>query len=461
MPEKSEAEQYIPDVLIVGAGLGGLMLGAVLEKANISYHIFERAAEVRSLGSAIAISGNILPVFEQLGIYDELKNESLRHYEMDFYDTNIKHLGIISAKGHKKACGYDYLILARPRLYALLRRQVPDHKITMSKKVLRTKEHNGKVTVVCSDNTEYQCRIIVGADGAYSAVRQNMYNQLEKEGLLPACDMDGFSIGHITMVGIATPPNPEKYPELSEDRVHFRVMIGDGDESTVAVTAPDNQICWSLKRQLPALLAKEQQFRNSEWGPESIDAMLKDFENFPCAFGGTMKDLFDATPKNLISKVFLEEKVFQTWHHGRSVLLGDACHKMLPGAGQGAVMAMKDAIVLANCLYNMKDKSNRSVKAALDDYYSQRYQEAEIQLKNSASMSLVMYGQKWIQRFLRHLMLNYMPHWMLQRKFDNDLAYRPQINWLPLIENHGSGKVLPQVGREEATVQKGHVAYAI
>ncbi|KAF9079842.1 hypothetical protein BGX27_005901, partial [Mortierella sp. AM989] len=169
MQEQPEAEQYIPDVLIIGAGLGGLMLGAVLEKADISYHIFERAAEVRPLGSAIAISGNILPVFEQLGIYDEMKNESIRHDEMDYYDANIKHLGAISAKGHKKACGYGYLIFARPKLYALLRRQVPDHKITMSKKVLRTKEHNDKVTVVCSDNTEYECRILVGADGAYSA----------------------------------------------------------------------------------------------------------------------------------------------------------------------------------------------------------------------------------------------------------------------------------------------------
>ncbi|KAF9992063.1 hypothetical protein BGZ80_008736, partial [Entomortierella chlamydospora] len=75
---------------------------------------------------------------------------------------------------------------------------------------------------------------------------------------------------------------------------------------------------------------------------------MKEYENFPCPYGGTMKDLFDTTPKHLISKIFLEEKVFQTWYHGRSVLIGDACHKLLPGGGEGAVMAMKDAVVLAN-----------------------------------------------------------------------------------------------------------------
>ena len=39
-----------PTVLIVGAGLGGLMLGALLEKSNVPYIIFERAAMVKPLG---------------------------------------------------------------------------------------------------------------------------------------------------------------------------------------------------------------------------------------------------------------------------------------------------------------------------------------------------------------------------------------------------------------------------
>jgi len=40
-----------PTVLIVGAGLRGLFLGALLEKANIPYTIFERAAVVKPLGT--------------------------------------------------------------------------------------------------------------------------------------------------------------------------------------------------------------------------------------------------------------------------------------------------------------------------------------------------------------------------------------------------------------------------
>lgn len=37
----------------------------------------------------------------------------------------------------------------------------------------------------------------------------------------------------------------------------------------------------------------------------------------------TIGDLIDVTPKEQINKVRLEEKIFETWHHGRIVLIGD------------------------------------------------------------------------------------------------------------------------------------------
>ncbi|KAF9198873.1 hypothetical protein BGZ49_000188 [Haplosporangium sp. Z 27] len=440
-------------VLIIGAGLGGLMLGAILETAKINYHILERAAEVKPLGSAIALTGNVLPIFEQLGIFEDLKKVALPHIEMDFYDLKRKKTGNIHLKAHKKVCGYDFYVLSRSKLYDLIRGQVPKHRISMGKKVLNTKEENDKVTVFCSDDTTYECRIIVGADGAYSTVRQSMYQQLEEDRKLPLSDKDGFSIGYVNLVGVARPSNPEKYPELSDDeRAHFRLLIGNKSDSSCTVTVPDNQICWGIQIQLPSSKSQEQHFKNSEWGPESADAMMKEYEDFPSPIGGTMKDMFDATPKDLISKVFLEEKIFQTWHHGRSVLIGDACHKLLPGGGQGAVMAMKDAVVLANCIFNMKDNSSKSVKSAFESYYRQRFPEADIQFKNSALMSKIMSGQKWFERVLRYLMTNYMPYRLLDGKHENEMAFRPQINWLPLAESTGIGKVLPQVGREEAAL---------
>src|SRR5712691_1772133 len=53
------------------------------------------------------------------------------------------------------------------------------------------------------------------------------------------------------------------------------------------------------------------------------------------------------------------------WHKGRVVLIGDAAHAVGPHAGQGASMAIEDALVLAGCF-----EAEQSYEAAF-----QRYEE--------------------------------------------------------------------------------------
>ncbi|KAF9994634.1 hypothetical protein BGZ80_007759, partial [Entomortierella chlamydospora] len=62
-----------PKVLIVGAGLGGLTLAILLEKASIDYEIYERSTTISSQGSAISLSVNVLPLMEQLGLLGDLE----------------------------------------------------------------------------------------------------------------------------------------------------------------------------------------------------------------------------------------------------------------------------------------------------------------------------------------------------------------------------------------------------
>jgi hypothetical protein len=67
---------------------------------------------------------------------------------------------------------------------------------------------------------------------------------------------------------------------------------------------------------------------DQEWGPEAAEAMCNEVRHFPVMSGNesspwSVGDLIDHTPKDLISKVKLEEIVFQTWFGGRTVLMGD------------------------------------------------------------------------------------------------------------------------------------------
>lgn len=76
---------------------------------------------------------------------------------------------------------------------------------------------------------------------------------------------------------------------------------------------------------------------DASWDASPAQTMCDETRNFqiPIDIDGrkmTMGDLYDLTPKEFISKVGLEEKVFETWHHGRTVLLGDgmeACARVV------------------------------------------------------------------------------------------------------------------------------------
>ncbi|KAF9899615.1 hypothetical protein BX616_002930, partial [Lobosporangium transversale] len=106
-----------------------------------------------------------------------------------------------------------------------------------------------------------------------------------------------------------------------------------------------------------------------------------------------MGEIFDATPPERISKVFLEEKLFKTWYYGRTVLIGDACHKMLPAAGVGAVNAMQDVVVLANCLYSMNSSTQEDITALFQEYYKQRFHRAANEIERSKAMAKMIAGQ--------------------------------------------------------------------
>lgn len=82
-----------------------------------------------------------------------------------------------------------------------------------------------------------------------------------------------------------------------------------------------------LIKHLNSASTKEEEYDNSEWGPEAAMAMCKEVAGLAAPVGNgkimTLGDLIEQTPKDLISKVVLEEKVFETWYSGRTVLLGD------------------------------------------------------------------------------------------------------------------------------------------
>lgn len=93
---------------------------------------------------------------------------------------------------------------------------------------------------------------------------------------------------------------------------------------------PGNRLSWAVIQNVQKADARTgDSFKFSEWTPEATMEMANFVRHQPSPFnGGTLGDIIDKTPKDLISKIMLEEKFFETWHDGRVVLLGDGKVKL-------------------------------------------------------------------------------------------------------------------------------------
>ncbi|KAF9921713.1 hypothetical protein FBU30_008218 [Linnemannia zychae] len=436
--------QGVPHVLISGGGLGGLMLALLLEKADISYLVLERAKEVKPLGAVMALSAGVLGIFEQLQLLDGLKGVSKPINEFKFFSNELKSIGHLKGKDEKEETGYERMVFARPELYDLLLAKIPAEKIHLSKKVVAMIQDEDAVAVRCQDKSIYVADLLVGADGAYSGVRQSLYTRLEREKLLPDCDKRSLNKGYFCLVGTTGRLDPVEFPQLRETYSDASLMIADDSpHSWSTFSVPGDRVCWNLVTQLTAKESEEEQFRCSEWGPEANEGMINNVAHFKTPYG-TMGDLIRATPKDSISRVFLEDMLYQTWHYKRTVLIGDACHKLLPSTGQGCVNAIQDSVILANCLYDMKSTSLEDIMITLDDYREQRFDHVKTQYEASQWNAKVIFGHTFLERILRHGTLNILPKSVHRNISNKDAKYRPQVTFLPRVPDRGSLTAFPQ-----------------
>ncbi|KAF9326378.1 hypothetical protein BG006_010186 [Podila minutissima] len=327
----------LPSVLIAGAGLGGLLLAILLENAKVPYRVLERASSVKPIGAALSLNANVLSVMEQIGIYDDLMKVALPCLVNSLYNEDLEKIADIDQRDLKGLLGYHYTVFPRPALYALMLAQIPQEKILFNKKVVSMDQTNDSVTVQCTDGTTYSSDILVGADGAYSGVRQSLYEQLSKQNQLPASDAEQMCYNYMTMVGTTDPLDPAVFPKLGGESTTFSFMLGTNSPySWSTLTMQGNKACWSVKRQMDSRAADNEKYRNAEWGPEANQELIDEAR---------------------------------------------------------AVNAMQDAVILANCIYDMTSTDQEAITETFKDFREQRYKHVKFQFERSKINGKLIYGQ--------------------------------------------------------------------
>ncbi|KAF9333637.1 hypothetical protein BGZ91_011178, partial [Linnemannia elongata] len=310
----------------------------------------------------------------------------------------------------------------------LLLKQIPSNKIHFGKRILTVTEDkdDDKVHIQAADGTTYQGDILVGADGAYSAVRQRLYERLKAKSALPKADQEELPFSCTCLVGQTEPLDVEQFPELKDPLAPYWVSLGE-----------------------------DKPYTNSEWGPFAAQSMCDETRDFPIPIGTdkkTLGDLYDRTPKDLISKVMLEEKIFMTWFSGRTVLLGDACHKLHPAGGQGAMTAMHDAMALANLIYALPSNSNKDIHQLFTDYQAERLPFVTEAFNSSRALAKGL--EKGLGGMIALWISRFIPQWLWKIFWTKVAKVRPQIGFLPQIPLKGT--VVPIVTK---STEKARAVY--
>ena len=339
------------DVVIVGAGGGGAVLGLALAQKGIETLVLEQAP-----GLPTGLRGEILQpngqqILDRLGVLQKLPPEGVRPVQFfHFYRA-----------GGDRLCTIDYEMLPPPYNRAVVTLpNVAHHAIldafeerapgrlwyaTRFKGVLR---EGGRVMGVIAARGRQEVRItsrlVVGADGAMSKVREALaipaHLHLYKEGYLISLlenpddeDEARYFVGRRTILGT--------FP-AAKGRLYLFYMI------------PSNTM---PQIQAAGLEAIRDRWRAIDPGLAKVVANLVDWKQTAYMPTGRVR----AT----------------TWVADGAVLIGDAAHAMNPHASQGRMQAMMDAMALSDLIPGLLEQGDMSA-AKLRAYERQRRPQVDM-----------------------------------------------------------------------------------
>lgn len=326
-------------VLIVGGGIGGMALAAALERLGIEFILFERAQRLSEVGSGLGLLPGAVQALRELGVDDSLFAGA----------APFRRFRIASARGRDfvevdfsrifESAGHEGFVMRRASVHEALAARVDPRFVRLGADVTGIEDVAGRVRLELRERGErVSGSLVVGADGLNSAVREH-------------CLADGRPryAGETIFRGIAE--HALERPELS------RELFGRGRRAAYYELEP-GRVYWWATAPLPEGTVVPLGSRRAY--------LAKAFAGW--AFG--IPELHRATPEEMIlQNDIYDRRPARRWHRGRVVLLGDAAHPTTPNLGQGACMAIEDAIVLARCLARAEGLEDafhtyRSVRAA-------------------------------------------------------------------------------------------------
>jgi salicylate hydroxylase len=316
----------ISRISIVGGGIGGLSAALALQRFGYRVSVFEQARELREIGAGVTITPNAMHALNFLGVGERVAKEAgpaeaflIRHFQTgEVLKTRAR-------TDYVKRFGATYHQVHRADLHATLADAVLqndsncvflDHRFEF---LTQDSEH---VVATFTNGKTIATDVLIGCDGAASKVRASVFGdevvnytgQMAFRALLPMANV---------------PPGITKIP--------FGMFVGT------------NRLLLHYPLRHRTIMnvigiAREPSWQEEGW---TIPATIEEFASLYGDFHADVLELIGTiSPGTLFKWGLRDREPLQQYTRGRVTMLGDAAHPMTPFLGQGACIAIEDAMII-------------------------------------------------------------------------------------------------------------------
>lgn len=338
-------------VVIAGGGIGGLAAALACARQRVPVQLLERATQLSEVGAGIQLGPNVTRILQAWGLGAALAQVAAFPKQLQARDAQTGQvLGTLRLGERVQALyGAPYATIHRADLQGLLHRAAQSAGVDMrlGQTVQGWQGSEAALQVNTVQGLSLQASALIGADGVWSAVRQQLLG-----------DAPARFTGHLAYRALVAQADWPAH--LRSDQVtvwmgprlhvvHYPVRSGQWLNLVAIVhgVKPDQAQDWDQAGHTQALM-------------QAMGAVGRDLhERLASVPAWRQWALHDRSPVSGSNDMA----------QGRVALLGDAAHPMRPYLAQGAGMAIEDAQALAQCL----SVGNAMVPEQLQAYAEQRW----------------------------------------------------------------------------------------